>query len=134
MNQFDSTRSIAHYFDNATRNALKSAANHLKPTVKLGPTKALLYCQREANVSLVYLEIYFLLIANSRLKSFGEDEEDNEDDTATMAIIKDVSMQLKQNRASIVESSEATFAEKYLMPIFRRVLLENTKQEIIYAM
>ncbi|OAD00025.1 hypothetical protein MUCCIDRAFT_156952 [Mucor lusitanicus CBS 277.49] len=43
-------------------------------------------------------------------------------------------MQLKQNRASIVESSEATFAEKYLMPIFRRVLLENTKQEIIYAM
>ncbi|OAD00026.1 hypothetical protein MUCCIDRAFT_156953 [Mucor lusitanicus CBS 277.49] len=43
-------------------------------------------------------------------------------------------MQLKQNRASIVQSSEVTFAEKYLMPIIRRVLLENTKQEMIYAM
>ncbi|KAF1800801.1 hypothetical protein FB192DRAFT_1428943 [Mucor lusitanicus] len=127
VNQFDSTRSIAPYFDDATRTALKSAANHLKPTVKLGPAKALLYCQREAN------------LANSIFKSVGEDEQDNEDDeddedAAKMAIIKDVSMQLKQNRASIVQSSEVTFAEKYLMPIIRRVLLENTKQEMIYAM
>lgn len=51
-----------------------------------------------------------------------------------MAIIKGVVMQLKQNRASIAKSSEATFAEKYLMPIIRRVLLKNTQEKIIYAM
>lgn len=51
-----------------------------------------------------------------------------------MAIIKDVVMQLKQNRASIAESSEATFAERYFMPIIRRVLLKNTQEEVIYAM
>lgn len=70
-------------------------------------------------------------LINSRYKSV---DEDNEDDAATMDIIKGVVMQLKQNRASIAKSSEATFAEKYLMPIIRRVLLKNTQEKIIYAM
>ncbi|KAG1488552.1 hypothetical protein G6F45_012179 [Rhizopus arrhizus] len=112
VNQFDSTRSITQFLDNNERSALKSAISDKRPKVKLGPVKALLYCQREADSV----------------------NEDNEDDAATMAIIKGVVMQLKQNRASIAKSSEATFAEKYLMPIIRRVLLKNTQEKIIYAM
>ncbi|KAG1041008.1 hypothetical protein G6F43_012186 [Rhizopus delemar] len=121
VNQFDSTRSITQYLDNNERSALKSAISDKRPKVKFGPVKALLYCQREAS-------------SVEEDDEDNKDNEENEDDVATMAIIKGVVMQLKQNRASIAKSSEATFAEKYLMPIIRRVLLENTQENIIYAM
>lgn len=50
-----------------------------------------------------------------------------------MCMVKDIAVQLKQNRASIATTSEATFTEKDLVSIVRRVFLEDVSEEAIYA-
>ncbi|KAI8357865.1 hypothetical protein EDC96DRAFT_465202 [Choanephora cucurbitarum] len=117
VNQFDRSRSIMQYLDVDQCNALKSVVDEKKRKIKLGPAKAMLYCQKAAS---------------------SEDDEDDEDEgkdededgSARMTMLKKIVDDLKENHASADESSEATFMDKHLMPILKKVLL-NT--EATYA-
>ncbi|KAG1244331.1 hypothetical protein G6F63_015227 [Rhizopus arrhizus] len=51
-----------------------------------------------------------------------------------MGMIKDLVRHEKQHRATISNSSEATFTEKYLASAIRRVLLKDTSEDLSYAM
>ncbi|KAG1046700.1 hypothetical protein G6F43_010826 [Rhizopus delemar] len=117
INEFDASRSIIKYLDNDARRALKQVISTAKPKVRLGPAKAVLYCRSKAN------------------GAADEDDEADEknDDVTMMCMVKDIAVQLKQNRASIATTSEATFTEKDLVSIVRRVFLEDVSEEAIYA-
>ncbi|OBZ82105.1 hypothetical protein A0J61_09845, partial [Choanephora cucurbitarum] len=135
VNQFDRTRSILQYLDVDECDALKSVVDEKKRKIKLGPAKAMIYCQRAAIVSFVYYK--FVSLTNFTYKSEDdEDDEDNEgkdkdeDGAARMAMTKKIVADLKDNHASADDSSEATFMDKHLMPILKKALL-NT--EATYA-
>ncbi|KAG2211172.1 hypothetical protein INT47_006291 [Mucor saturninus] len=51
-----------------------------------------------------------------------------------MSMVKDLIKHETQFRASVANSSEASFTEKYLMPAIRRVLLEKSSKNILYAL
>lgn len=50
------------------------------------------------------------------------------------AMAKDLAAHVCKPNTSIHESSEASFLEKYIMPAVRRVLLENSDEDIVYSM
>lgn len=51
-----------------------------------------------------------------------------------MSIIKDIVRQKKQYRASIADTYEATFTEKCVISVIRRILLKNASEDLHYAM
>lgn len=51
-----------------------------------------------------------------------------------MNMIKDLALHIHQYSTSVIGASGASFAERYIMPAIRRVLLKNTNENIVYAM
>ncbi|KAG0921484.1 hypothetical protein G6F57_021907 [Rhizopus arrhizus] len=62
------------------------------------------------------------------------DDSEEEGKEAMMSMVKDLVRHEKQNRATISNSSEATFTEKYLASAIRRVLLKDAGEDLLYAM
>lgn len=51
-----------------------------------------------------------------------------------MNMVKYLVRHQSQSHARVPDASEASFTEKYLMPVIRRVLLQSASKDIIYAM
>ncbi|KAG0820448.1 hypothetical protein G6F16_012642 [Rhizopus arrhizus] len=98
-----------------------SIASGTKPKIIRAPAKAVVYCKNKADEG-------------------GDDSEEEEKEVeeegkeAMMSMVKDLVRHEKQNRATISNSSEATFTEKYLASAIRRVLLKDASQDLLYAM
>ncbi|KAL0080101.1 hypothetical protein F4703DRAFT_1796431 [Phycomyces blakesleeanus] len=71
--------------------------------------------------------------APSQAVVYCKDKADEEEKMAMMRAIKVTVKEKKQSRASIADNSEATFIEKYLMPVIRTVLLKKSGKNIHYA-
>ncbi|KAG0781374.1 hypothetical protein G6F21_011679 [Rhizopus arrhizus] len=121
LNKFDVEKCVTRYFDISTRKALMSIASGTKPKIIRAPAKAVVYCKNKADEG-------------------GDDSEEEEKEVeeegkeAMMSMVKDLVRHEKQNRATISNSSEATFTEKYLASAIRRVLLKDASQDLLYAM
>ncbi|CEP14596.1 hypothetical protein [Parasitella parasitica] len=75
-----------------------------------------------------------------RSKADGEANNDENNDYANsnqdsmLSIVNDLANQHLQYRVSAAVSSEATFAEKYLHPVLRRVLLSQRNDRFFYSL
>lgn len=66
----------------------------------------------------------------------GDEVEDFKigDGNALSDMIKDLADQAINDKAKINQRSETSFMDKHLMPVIRRVLLNNAAEEMIYSM
>ncbi|KAI8377244.1 hypothetical protein BD560DRAFT_325883, partial [Blakeslea trispora] len=106
------------YFGEKEADAMKEVAAGSKPKIGRAPAKALMLCKKMAD------------------GEDEEDEEDEEDDEAScemMHAIKDLALGEKNCRALAAQNSEATFIDKHLKPVIKRVLLNGSMREHTYA-
>ncbi|KAI8377246.1 hypothetical protein BD560DRAFT_348756 [Blakeslea trispora] len=118
INEFDADLCITKYFGEKEADALKEVAAGFKPKIGRAPAKALILCKKIAD---------------------GEDEEDEEDEEGDeancqmMHAIKDLALGEKNCRALAAQNSEATFIDKHLTPVIKRVLLDGSLRGHTYA-
>ncbi|ORE08356.1 hypothetical protein BCV72DRAFT_248823 [Rhizopus microsporus var. microsporus] len=107
LNRFDVGKYVTRYFDNNTRQALKSVASGTKPKKK----------KKQPSDSY-----------NT------DDDSDKEGGEPIMSMVRDLVRHKKQYHASIADSFEATFTEKHLISAIQTVLLKYASEGFLYAM
>ncbi|KAG1547545.1 hypothetical protein G6F49_010173 [Rhizopus delemar] len=130
LNKFDVKKRVIKCFDNKTRKALKSVASGTKPKINRAPAQAVVYCKNKADEG----DDNDGDNDDNDSEEEGEEEKKEEGKLAMMSIIKDIVRQKKQYRASIADTYEATFTEKCVISVIRRILLKNASEDLHYAM
>ncbi|KAG1493131.1 hypothetical protein G6F46_009374 [Rhizopus delemar] len=130
LNKFDVKKRVIKCFDNKTRKALKSVASGTKPKINCAPAQAVVYCKNKADEG----DDNDGDNDDNDSEEEGEEEKKEEGKLAMMSIIKDIVRQKKQYRASIADTYEATFTEKCVISVIRRILLKNASEDLHYAM
>ncbi|KAI7899592.1 uncharacterized protein BX663DRAFT_576921 [Cokeromyces recurvatus] len=121
LNKFDDKKCVTRYFYGSTRKALRSIASRMKPRFERTPAKAVVYCKNEADKE------------EKEEKEENEENEENEVKEDMMSMVKYLVRHESQFHACVANTSKASFTEKHLMPVIRRVLLQDASKDILYA-
>lgn len=134
INKLEKNKCITEYLTRNQSDALIKVARANEVTIPRSPAEAILYCKDLVDVSCNTRDNRYLSNAFDiqGVCSQGENEDDDENSMTTM--VKDIAKYMLSTGARIAESSEASFAEKYVMPAVRRVVLENTSDQVVYAL
>ncbi|KAI8082267.1 hypothetical protein BDF21DRAFT_361307, partial [Thamnidium elegans] len=114
INKFTSSKSVAEYFKEETRQALFLLAGKLRPSLPIASVDAIVHCK-------------------NLVDEIEEKNDKMENDLMTI-MVKDLASYVCKHNVSIPMSSEASFSEKYIMPAVRRILLENADKNIVYSL
>ncbi|CEG71062.1 hypothetical protein RMATCC62417_06854 [Rhizopus microsporus] len=115
VDKLDPKNCITSYLEEKESKALSDWSHCLPYNIPRASNDVVLYCKSIAD---------------------GDEVEDFKigDGNALSDMIKDLADQAINDKAKINQRSETSFMDKHLMPVIRRVLLNNAAEEMIYSM
>lgn len=115
INRFDRHRCIGKYIRKKEAAELIKLGEEFTTTLPRSPKEAVLYCKN--------------IIDDICVDNYDV----SEDKEGMMEHIKEISRGIITSTARIADSSEASFTEKHIMPAIRKIILDRSPDNIIYA-
>lgn len=135
MNKCDKSKCITAHLQDDEKEALKMLAKANEIQIPRLPAKAILHWKDLADVSWdTVSDICLSNVLDTQGVCVEANYEEVSKEESMFRMVKDIAKNMLSSSARIAGSSEASFSEKYVMPAIRRVILENTSDNIVYAL